>query len=405
MTQAYIHTESIETEIIGAAFGHNDRSVMSKSVRAYVHHDRTNQNEIRDYGLTADMVLAEIAEGEAQGNKLHHRAKPFKNFLILFEEHHTVDDLNNLVSKITDEYPGIRPMQLALHRDEGHYDDDGNWVPNLHAHLIYTTNEKGTNKQFRLGGKKDTQRLNDLAAEHLGMERGKGMYEAGGRFDPAKPKSEHQPSLSHWEFRRKKQAEQEQRLELKKETQLASDTGYDHWRESERLAEENESLQGQANRFSGQIRQLLKDNSELAEELDEVKTKAAQYQAVKKAKEAEDIAELKRQLAEAEQRNTELTKMAADANERVAKLEAEKLQATEPDLDNIETADLLAIVEERVEASPIELSTVRESIKRLAKMAFGSLVKFVTQSVGQEAPQEPQRGDNGITRSSPRKRR
>ena len=128
-----------------------------------------------------------------------------------------------------------------------------------------------------------------------------------------------------------------------------------------------------------------------------MKTKAAQYQAVKKAKEAEDIAELKRQLAEAEQRNSELTKMAADANERVVKLEAEKLQATKPDLDNIETADLLAIVEEQVEASPIELSTVRESIKRLAKMAFGSLVKFVSQSVGQEAPQEPQRGDNGIT--------
>lgn len=309
MTQAYIHTESIETDIIGAAFGHNNRSVMSKSVRAYVHHDRTSENEIRDYGLTADQVLAEIAEGEAQGNKLHHRAKPFKNFLILFEEHHTVDDLDNLVSKITDEHPGIRPMQLALHRDEGHHDDDGNWVPNLHAHLIYTTNEKGTNKQYRLGGKKETQKLNDIAADHLGMERGKGMYEAGGRFDPAKPKSEHQPSLSHWQFRRQKMAEQEQRLELKKQS------GYEHSQESEQLAEENETLKDQADDLSNQVRSLLKENSELAAELDEEKTKAKDYQAVKKAKEAEDLAELKRQLYEANKRNAELSRMADQLKE------------------------------------------------------------------------------------------
>jgi hypothetical protein len=422
MTQAYIHTESIETEIIGAAFGHNNRSVMSKSVRAYVHHDRTDQNEIRDYGLTAEQVLAEIAEGEAQGNKLHHRAKPFKNFLILFEEHHTVDDLDNLVSKITDEHPGIRPMQLALHRDEGHYDDDGNWIPNLHAHLIYTTNGKGTNKQYRLGGKKDTQKLNDMAAEHLGMERGKGMYEAGGRFDPAKPKSEHQPRLNHWEFRRKKMAEQEQRLELKKETQLASDTGYDHWQESERLAKENESLSDRANQLSADIRSLLKDNSTLADELDEEKTKASAYSEAKKAKEAEDIARLEKLLHDAQARNDDLKvtmEIAADRdrqlliNEEIKKKQTEEkarllkieLEAEKAKLKLVD-ADEHQIIEE------LETRTLSQTVVDRLKRVWDKAKNFTEsisladslKSVVQDAPQERSQRDNGITHSSPRKR-
>lgn len=76
----------------------------------------------------------------------------------------------------------IRIFQIAIHKDEGHFDKETKeWKPNYHAHLVADWQDIETGKTLKHQGF-HYSKMQDITAECLGMERGisgsKGRLEA-----------------------------------------------------------------------------------------------------------------------------------------------------------------------------------------------------------------------------------
>lgn len=99
----------------------------------------------------------------------------------------TMDDLEALTKHLSDEY-GFQCYQIAIHRDEGHIDEDGKEQINHHAHLEFITLDKqtGINRQRELTPKK-LRELQTEVAEILQMQRGQDKRISGRqRVEPRK---------------------------------------------------------------------------------------------------------------------------------------------------------------------------------------------------------------------------
>lgn len=86
----------------------------------------------------------------------------------------TMQDLERLAKHFEDKY-GFQCYQIAIHRDEGHINDDGEKVINHHAHLEFITLDKktGRNRYKRsCMGYSVMRQIQTEVAEILGMERG-----------------------------------------------------------------------------------------------------------------------------------------------------------------------------------------------------------------------------------------
>lgn len=87
---------------------------------------------------------------------------------------------------------GITPLQIFLHKDEGHWiggepapDDKesfqigGRWFkPNYHAHIVFDWMDHNTGKSRKLNDD-DMMQMQTLASEILSMERGQSKTETG----------------------------------------------------------------------------------------------------------------------------------------------------------------------------------------------------------------------------------
>ena len=84
----------------------------------------------------------------------------------------TMAELEKLATHFTEKY-GFQCYQIAIHRDEGHINEQGEKVLNHHAHLEFITLDKETGKNtFRSISKKDLRQIQDEVAEILQMQRG-----------------------------------------------------------------------------------------------------------------------------------------------------------------------------------------------------------------------------------------
>ena len=72
------------------------------------------------------------------------------------------------------EHWGITPLQIFIHRDEGHYEIPGDkttWKPNYHAHIVWDWMNHDTGKSCKLTPQ-DMSEMQTILAEALDMERG-----------------------------------------------------------------------------------------------------------------------------------------------------------------------------------------------------------------------------------------
>lgn len=84
----------------------------------------------------------------------------------------TMQDLERLSKHFNDKY-GFQCYQIAIHRDEGHLDENGEKQINHHAHLEFITLEKQTGRNRQRELKPQTLRqIQSEVAEILGMQRG-----------------------------------------------------------------------------------------------------------------------------------------------------------------------------------------------------------------------------------------
>lgn len=92
---------------------------------------------------------------------------------------HNLDDLKKLAEHIEKKF-NITCTAIAIHRDEGHYNDKGKAEYNYHAHINFMTYKDGRqNWRKELIKPDDLRELQTETAEILGMERGKDKRETG----------------------------------------------------------------------------------------------------------------------------------------------------------------------------------------------------------------------------------
>ena len=135
------------------------------------HHDPRGNISI-ETSLTPARVFQEYLETNAFGRKhgrLHHKARPFRETVVVCQESTTRADVDKLMKEMERRLP-FRCMYGHLHRDEGRVDKKtGKVIKNWHIHIGYTNLIDG---KLVDPGKKGLSQLQDICAEVLGMKRG-----------------------------------------------------------------------------------------------------------------------------------------------------------------------------------------------------------------------------------------
>lgn len=102
------------------------------------------------------------------------------SLVINLKESSTLEDCEQVAKMFAKDY-GFQCYQIAIHRDEGHIDENGERHINHHAHLEFITLDKQTGKnRFRAGfiTPKNFSAIQDKVAQILQMERGAEHYKA-----------------------------------------------------------------------------------------------------------------------------------------------------------------------------------------------------------------------------------
>ena len=138
----------------------------------YIRKDLTPKNEYWMEQKIADRVQKiESYCKEKSGRKLQKNAMLVREAVVVIKENTTMQDLHNLSKRLEEELK-IRIFQIAIHKDEGHYDKDTKeWKPNYHAHLVADWQDLETGKTLKHQSF-HYSKMQDLAAECLEMERG-----------------------------------------------------------------------------------------------------------------------------------------------------------------------------------------------------------------------------------------
>lgn len=98
---------------------------------------------------------------------------PLKEGVVVINNNTTMEQLLHFC-EVCKERWGITPLQVFIHRDEGHYSnpqDPATWKPNLHAHIVWDWMNHETGKSCKLDEKAMSE-MQTLLAECLEMERG-----------------------------------------------------------------------------------------------------------------------------------------------------------------------------------------------------------------------------------------
>ena len=138
----------------------------------YIRKDLTHKNEYWMEQKISDRIQKiESYCKEKSGRKLQKNAMPIREAVVVIKENTTMQDLHNLSKRLEEELK-IRIFQIAIHKDEGHFDKETKeWKPNYHAHLVADWQDLETGKTLKHQSF-HYSKMQDLAAECLEMERG-----------------------------------------------------------------------------------------------------------------------------------------------------------------------------------------------------------------------------------------
>lgn len=153
----------------------------------YVRKDLSASNEccINVANLGQHRRELAILVKEKTGRKMQAKAQPLQEAVVGIAPDTTMDQLRSLAERFRQEW-GVAPLQIFIHRDEGHWEDTSGitvptpspelrskfvWKPNLHAHIVFDWIDHKTGRTIRTT-REDARRMQSLAAECLGMERG-----------------------------------------------------------------------------------------------------------------------------------------------------------------------------------------------------------------------------------------
>lgn len=134
--------------------------------------------KIKDWDAKADAAYAKTHGGRKSPVK---EANKCWEAVINLNSRHTMADVKKLTKKL-EKITGYRAAQVAIHKDEGHTNDDGDFIRNIHAHVIFYARDVKTGLSLSAENyaRKDLMRqMQDAVAEELQMERGRPAEETG----------------------------------------------------------------------------------------------------------------------------------------------------------------------------------------------------------------------------------
>nr|WP_315058602.1 hypothetical protein [uncultured Campylobacter sp.] len=194
------------------------------------HPELVEKNECSCSALAA---LKKIKKWDAQADEAYQKKYGQKSAVkeqnkvwecvINLRENHTLKDVKKLVKKL-EKMTGYRAAQIAVHRDEGRYEEGtGGFIQNIHAHVIFYARDTETGLSLSAKHYGQTlffEKIQDIVAQELGMTRGKPAEITGAKhMSPRayKAQKRHEAELEknnkEWE---QKLAEKEKEWEQKK---------------------------------------------------------------------------------------------------------------------------------------------------------------------------------------------
>lgn len=137
----------------------------------YVRTDLSQNNEWWSAVSSLGELRSEISAmvKEKTGRKMQAKAEPLREGVVVIQEDTTMEQLQELGRRFQERF-GVTPVQIAIHRDEGHWKGE-EWKPNLHAHIVFDWYNHTTGKSIKTS-KLDAVEMQTITAEVLGMERG-----------------------------------------------------------------------------------------------------------------------------------------------------------------------------------------------------------------------------------------
>ena len=158
------------------SFWHNfRRGFLAKDVRAELSHLNEYTCSFEEARKRAKQMKidADIAYLRRRGQKPRYDPeKIYWSAEVNAREWHTIDDLKRAAEVIEKEM-GYRLIYGALHKDEGHLNDAGEWVMNCHFHLEFISlDENGISQHRKTFSPSLMSKLQTKIAAVLGMERG-----------------------------------------------------------------------------------------------------------------------------------------------------------------------------------------------------------------------------------------
>lgn len=168
---------------------HNDRTLAPNYLIDKEKGVECNRNAEKARELK-NQIINEAKETYQNQVKQKFQAKSFEwSAVVNIKPDTTMQDLENLAKHFNDKY-GFQCYQIAIHRDEGHKDENGEKQINQHAHMEFITLDKETGKQnfkMRDFSKQKMREMQTEVAEILQMERGKDKRLTGAkRIEPRK---------------------------------------------------------------------------------------------------------------------------------------------------------------------------------------------------------------------------
>jgi len=160
---------------------HNDRT---NSTSPNIHKERSHLNECNKSAREAlreiDKLYSEAMEKQkGKKGKKTPKERSYHEFIYEISENTTMEQCEKLTEQIA-KLTGFTPLQVSIHRDEGHTNGKGEFVTHYHAHAVFFTLDKETGKQLARQqaslNPKNLSKIQDLASETLQMQRGRKYF-------------------------------------------------------------------------------------------------------------------------------------------------------------------------------------------------------------------------------------
>lgn len=168
---------------------HNDRTLAPNYLIDKEKGVEYNRNAEKARELK-NQIIKEAIQKYTENTRQKFQAKSYEwSAVCNIKPETTMQDLENLAKHFNDKY-GFQCYQIAIHRDEGHKDENGEKQINQHAHMEFITLDRETGKQnfkMRDFSKQKMREIQTEVAEILQMERGKDKRLTGTkRIEPRK---------------------------------------------------------------------------------------------------------------------------------------------------------------------------------------------------------------------------